>query len=248
MPPEFLTAEWRYLLMLNYEVDPGMLGPYLPAGVELDTWQGKHLLSVVGFLFLKTRVLGIPVPGHRNFEEVNLRFYVRRQVGEEWRRGVVFVKEIVPKPWIARIARWFYGENYVSLPMQHTIELDEKPDNPGLVEYQWRLKKRWYERPRLQRLGGLAVGEPFLANAGSEEEFITEHYWGYTRLGKNRTGEYQVSHPRWRLWQVEQPYLLSDIKTLYGRRFEDTLRRRPHSAFLAEGSTVSVKVRSVFRS
>ncbi|MDE0204502.1 MAG: DUF2071 domain-containing protein, partial [Candidatus Tectomicrobia bacterium] len=97
----FLSANWRHLVMVNYEVDPNLLRSWLPAGVELDTWQGRTLASVVGFEFLATRVLGVQVPGHQDFHEVNLRFYVRRRVGGGWRRGVVFVKELVPRRAIA---------------------------------------------------------------------------------------------------------------------------------------------------
>lgn len=243
----FLTAEWRYLLMLNYEIDPQVLEPLVPAGVELDTWHDKALVSMVGFLFLKTKVIGLPVPWHRNFEEVNLRFYVRRKVEGEWRRGVVFVKEIVPKPWIARVARWLYGEHYVAMPMQHTIENGKGLSAPKLVEYRWRMRKHWFQSPRLHRLGGLAAGDLSEIEPGSEAEFITEHYWGYTRLDDHRTGEYEVVHPRWLSWAVEQPYLLCDVKALYGQQFEEALGRRPRSAFLAEGSPVTVKVGAGFR-
>jgi uncharacterized protein YqjF (DUF2071 family) len=244
----FLSAEWRYLLMLNYEIDPQVLLPLVPAGVELETWQGKTLVSMVGFLFLKTKVLGLPIPMHRNFEEVNLRFYVRRKVGEEWRRGVVFVKEIVPKPWIARIARWIYGENYIALSMDHIVEISPPDSRPELVEFSWRQRKHWWHpRRRLHRLGGLAVGDLKAIESGSEAEFITEHYWGYTRLDDHRTGEYEVMHPRWRVWAIEQPYLLCDVKSLYGPQFDEALCRRPHSAFLAEGSPITVRIGARFR-
>lgn len=231
----FLTAEWRYLLMLNYEVEPALLAPLLPLGVELDTWEGKTLVSMVGFLFLNTRVLGVPVPYHRNFEEVNLRFYVRRVVDGELRRGVVFVKELVPKPWIARIARWVYHENYTALPMNHIIERDRqgKLCPEALVEFNWKHRRK-------HRLGGLVTGQPELPQPGSEESFITEHYWGYTHLGSRKTGEYQVEHPTWRVWPVAQPYLLCDVKALYGEQFEASLHHPPRSAFLAEGSRIQV--------
>src|SRR4026208_556537 len=93
----FLTAEWRRLAMLSFEIDPRVLSPLVPAGTELDEWQGRTFASLVGFLFLDTRVFGLAVPFHRNFEEVNLRFYVRRMASDGLRRGVVFVKEIVPR-------------------------------------------------------------------------------------------------------------------------------------------------------
>jgi uncharacterized protein YqjF (DUF2071 family) len=243
MPFAFLSAEWRYLLMVNYEIKPEVLAPLVPAGTEIDTFDGRTLVSVVGFLFQRTRVLGMPPPFHRNFEEVNLRFYVKRQVGEETRRGVVFVKEIVPKLWIARLARLLYQENYIARPMRHTIERDRQGSlrSEALVEFAWK------HRRRLHRLGGLKVGQAEALRPGSEEEFITEHYWGYTRLGKNKTGEYRVEHPAWRVWQVAQPYLLSDVANLYGEQFVASLCRPPHSAFLAEGSPVKVYPRTVFR-
>ena len=105
MPRRFLSAVWRNLVMLNYEIEPDILRPLVPQGVELDSWKGKYFVSLVGFQFLDTRVLGMPIPFHRNFEEVNLRYYVRRRVEKGWRRGVVFVKEVVPRWAIATRGR-----------------------------------------------------------------------------------------------------------------------------------------------
>src|SRR4029079_1533831 len=108
----FLTAKWNDLIMANYEVDPALLGPRLPAGTTLDLHEGRCFVSLVGFMFLDTRVLGFPVPFHVNFEEVNLRFYLKRELETEIRRGVVFIKEIVPRFAIATVARVMYGEPY----------------------------------------------------------------------------------------------------------------------------------------
>src|ERR1700694_5344735 len=91
----FLRAEWRNLAMLNYEVEPALLARFVPNGTELDRWNGKVFVSLVGFCFLKTEICRISIPFHRNFDEVNLRFYVRRREGNEIRRGVVFIREIV---------------------------------------------------------------------------------------------------------------------------------------------------------
>jgi len=216
----FLTAEWRSLAMLNYEIDPAILRPLVPAGTELDGWGGVVYVSIVGFLFLRTRVLGVPIPGHRNFEEVNLRFYVRRKVDGAWRRGVVFVKEIVPRRAIAAVARGLYGENYVAMPMSHRVE-------GGRVEYRWGCS---------DYLAVEANGEAELAAPGSLEEFITEHYWGYSsRL------EYRVEHPPWRLWQTSRAELSCDAEKLYGRGFAEALAFEPRSAFLAKGSAVVVR-------
>ena len=239
----FLTAEWRNILMLNYEVDPAILLPYIPAGTELELWDGKALVSMVGFMFNKTRVLRIAPPFHTRFEEINLRFYVQRIVDGETRHGVVFIKEIVPRFWVARMARVLYGENYIALPTRHTIEkLPEKPGAEGLVEFSWRYKGR------RSRLGGLAVGQAQEIRPGSSEEFITQHYWGYTRLGPQTSGEYRVEHPGWCIRQVAQPYLLCDVDKLYGKELEPFLRRRPYSAFLADGSAVTIYMGKRFHS
>ena len=232
----FLTARWRYLAMLNYEVPPEVLAPLVPRGTELDSWQGKTFASVVGFLFLDTRVRGFAIPGHRNFEEVNLRFYVRRRAEDGWRRGVVFVKEIVPRWAIATTARLLYGEKYVALPMRHSITGD--PARGGMyVTYGWR--QRYFRGP-WSGIGALVSGAAKEALPGSEEEFITEHYWGYSSLGDGGSVEYQVEHPRWRVWPLQRPVLDCDVVALYGRPFASPLQAEPSSAFLADGSEVAV--------
>jgi uncharacterized protein len=231
-PNEFLTAEWKHLAMLNYEIAPSVLAPYVPAGTELDVWKGRHLVSVVGFRFLRTRVLGIPIPFHRNFEEVNLRFYVRRKADNGWRRGVVFIQEIVPRAAIAFVARTFYNEPYVALSMSHRLETEA--GSLHSVEYAWRLCGRQNSLKLVVR------GEAAPLRDGSEAEFITEHYWGYNTQRDGATMEYRVEHPRWRVWDAESARLDCDVAELYGAQFKDCLSCPPTSAFLAEGSTVTV--------
>lgn len=230
----FLTAEWRWLAMINYSIDPAILHPHVPAGTELDQHNGVTYVSVVGFRFLNTRLFGIGVPFHQNFDEVNLRFYVRRRVGGEWRRGVVFVRELVPRIAIAAIARTMYGEPYSALPMRHEIEAAETHVS---AMFRWRRKGRW------ESMFVVATGESAAVAAGSEEEFITEHYWGYTDR-RGRPSEYQVQHPRWRIWRSLDSGFYADVPTLYGSQFAECLSQRPVSAFIAEGSPVSVRWRS----
>jgi len=232
MAKEFLTAEWQHLAMLNYDIEPSVLAPAVPLGTELDSWNGKTLVSVVGFLFLKTRVFGLPIPFHRDFEEVNLRFYVRRRASEGWRRGVVFIKEIVPRAAIALAARRLYHEPYLALPMAHEIAVES--GTVRSAEY------RWHFNGRPNRLKLTTRGEPKPLTEDSEAEFITEHYWGYNRQPDGSTLEYQVEHPRWRVSEVADAELDCDVTGLYGERFRDSLGRKPSSAFLAEGSAVTV--------
>ena len=230
----FLSAEWRWLAMLNYRVEPSLLAPLVPAGTELDAWQGTTFVSVVCFLFRRTRLLGLPIPFHRNFEELNLRFYVRRAQGPDTRRGVVFVKELVPRRAIATVARLVYNEPYRALPMRHQIDLDASTGDPTYVEYGWRLGGRW------ARVSVVPRGPSAPIATGSEEEFITEHYWGYTRQRDGSTVEYEVEHPRWRVWQASEATLDADVEALYGADFARVLAGRPSSAFLADGSAVRV--------
>jgi len=190
---------------------------------------------MVGFLFLQTCVLGVPVPWHRNFEEVNLRFYVRRRGPEGWRRGVVFIKEIVPRQGIATAARICYDEPYVALPMRHRIECVEGNLAAGsLVEYSWLFNGRWHS------LQGKVLGECEAITAGSEAEFITEHYWGYTRRTSARCSEYKVEYPRWSVWPVCEAALDCDVASLDGEEFSHVLCQPCASAFVADGSPVIV--------
>ena len=229
----FLTANWRYLGLLNYVVDPNILAPLVPPGTEIDFENGETFLSVVGFLFLDTRLLGLPIPLHRDFEEVNLRFYVRKKSADMWRRGVVFVRELVPRRAIATVARVFYGENYLALPMKHQI--DHVVLNLS-VEYSWRRGAKW------ESLKMSATGEPQTIPAGSHADFITEHYWGYTCF-RGGCSEYRVEHPRWKIWNADKFELKADIAALCSEQFVEPLSAAPRSAFIADGSPIQVLLR-----
>jgi len=229
----FLSAEWRDLVMLNYEVEPEILRQYVPRGVELDVFAGRTFVSLVGFQFLHTKLYGfLPVPFHRNFDEVNLRFYVRRrEAGGENRRGVVFVRELVPRAAIAGLARLMYGEKYDACPMEHHIERDAD----GIAaEYGWKWRGSEF------RLSAEAQGEPARVAEGSIENFITEHYWGYSAKGASETIEYRVSHAPWRDWVSTSARFEGDGEALYGSAFGEILRGAPASGFIAEGSPVLV--------
>ena len=228
----FLTAEWKHLAMLNYEIEPSALVPFVPRGTEFDSWNGKTFISIVGFLFERTRVLGIPIPFHQDFVEVNLRFYVRRKAHDGWRRGVVFIKEIVPRFAIALVARNFYNEPYIALPMAHRI--DGSPLSLKSAEYSWRFAGKQHF------LKLTTKGEAQPLRDGSEAEFITEHYWGYNKQRDGSTLEYRVEHPRWRVYEISEAHFDCDVVGLYGAQFRESLNCRPSSAFLAEGSSVTV--------
>jgi uncharacterized protein len=232
-PKPFLTAEWRHLAMLNFEIAPEALEPWAPPGTVVDTYKGKAYLSVLGLVFLNTRLKGVPIPFHRNFEEVNLRFYVRHLAGDEWRRGVVFIKEIVSSVAVATTARVAYNENYVVMEMGHRIEKVHGSDRLT-VSYRWRLREKW------NHLQAIAEGQGHTPAPGSFEEFITDHHWGYTRQRDGSCLEYAVEHPVWPVWRATEYVFDCDVAAIYGEPFAAALSVAPGSAFVMEGSAVSV--------
>jgi uncharacterized protein len=226
----FLTARWENLVLLNYVCPRALLEPLVPAGTELDTWEGHALVSLVGLLFSDTRLLGVPVPFHRTFEEVNLRFYVRRPSPDR-RRAVVFIRELVPRWAIAAVAKGVYNEPYVALPMRHRWSLTT---DGGEVRYGWTYRGADFE------LGARVSGPAAPLSVASEAEFITEHYWGYTRQRDGSTLEYQVEHPAWRVWTASDSWFRGSAAVLYGADFGALLSTTPRSAFVAVGSPVAV--------
>jgi uncharacterized protein YqjF (DUF2071 family) len=227
----FLKAEWRKLVMANYPVDPAVLRPLLPARTELDTWAGDVYVSLVGFQFRELRVRGLRIPFHTNFPEVNLRFYTRFKEGGIWKRGVVFVREIVPLPVVTFIANTLFREHYISLPMRYTESLDGRMLQAG---YHWKYRGHWNQLTIVAD----STAQPLVT--GTHEEFITEHFWGYAPAGADRTAEYQVAHPRWDIYTVKEYHIECDFGKLYGAAFAGLEGLRPQSVFLAEGSTVEV--------
>ena len=227
----FLRAEWRKLILANYEVDPSILIPFLPPKTELDTWNNRNYISLVGFQFLEVRLKGVKIPFHVNFPEVNLRFYVRAKVDGEWRRGVVFIKEIVPKPAISFVANTLYGEKYATHPVEGFSEVK---GNELQVGYSWKAYGNWNHfkvgaRPNTSKIV-----------LGSEEEFITQHFWGYSKKSSTSSIEYHVEHPLWESYQVLNYQIDCDFASLYGKEFGYLSTLQPISVMLAEGSDISI--------
>ena len=223
---KFLTATWRHLILMNWRVDEDLLTPNLPLGVELDRWDGDCWASLVGFQFLHMSVKGVPAFGYRDFPEINLRFYVKRQVNGETRRGVVFIREITPHFMVGWVARALYNEPYITMRMRQNV------DESGAL-YQLQNDGQW------QGLSVRTVG-PWRDQVEAEL-FITEHYWGYNTQRNGDAMEYEVEHPTWRARSVESQCLDLDVEKLYGPQWAKALDSKPHSTIFAEGSGVMVR-------
>ncbi|MEJ1240314.1 DUF2071 domain-containing protein [Chryseolinea sp. T2] len=231
MTRTFLQAEWKKLAMANYSIDSKILDKYLPRKTEIDLWNGTCYVSLVGFMFKNTKIKGVKIPFHTNFEEVNLRFYVRHKCNGEWKRGVVFVKEIVPRPALTFVANTVYKENYETMPMSHSWE---SAADKLTVEYMWK-KRRWNSLKVVTEKTATPISND------SEEEFITEHYWGYTKISDEKTSEYEVEHPKWDIYRTTDYLIDVDFEDIYGREFDFLKSEKPISVFLAEGSQIKVK-------
>jgi uncharacterized protein YqjF (DUF2071 family) len=231
MPEVFLSAHWQKLIMVNYKVTPDLLSPYLPAHVELDDFEGTHLVSLVGFLFKDTKIFGLPVPLFGTFEEVNLRFYVKRKVGNSWQRGVVFINESVPYKAVAWLANVLYKEHYTALKTSHKWEIGDQLQH---IQYSW------FKQRLPMWLMVEADITPKAIKAGSCEEFIFEHYYGYTKVTANETLEYRVDHPRWQTYAVRSCKVHCNFDKMYGQSFAVLNEEMPHSVFMAQGSPITV--------
>jgi uncharacterized protein len=238
----FLTARWTDLLLLNFEVPVELIASIAPEGTQPDLHEGKAYISIVGFRFQSVRLLRLPIPGHTRFDEINLRYYVTHTVGGEVRRGVVFVREIVPRRAVALVANRLYNENYIARPMRSTVTMKGATLDAGdQVEYCWRNgTQRGWAAGKWNRLSGRVATTLQTPARGSLDEFIVEHYWGYVRGRDGSTHEYRVMHPPWRVAPADDVIWDCDLAATYGSPWAEYLAVEPASAAIADGSAVQV--------
>jgi uncharacterized protein len=232
----FLTAQWNDLAIINYEIDPKIVEKYIPKGTEIDLWNDKCYISLIGFMFENVKIVGIKIPFHVNFEEVNLRFYVKRFENGQWKRGVVFIKEIVPKHAISIVANTLYKEHYQTMPMKHARTENK---NSKMFQYKWKKAHKW------NSITMETAKTPMPIEINSEAEFITEHYFGYTKYSNTKTIEYEVTHPRWQQLEVRNFSTGVDFENVYGAEFSFLQNLKPASAFLALGSDITIEGKKI---
>jgi len=234
--PVFLTAKWHNLFFANYVIQPTLVKNLVPRGTSLDNWNGRIFISLVAFQFLDTKILGVPAFSQRNFDEVNLRFYVNRTIEKVEKRGVVFIREIVPSRIIAWVANRLYGENYTARKMQSKMTRIN-----GQVD---RLEYRIMNEGRWNMISSTVSTQLDEFQDTDLAPFITEHYWGYSKRESNVTIEYEVEHPKWSVYQVENFNLDLDFESLYGPEYAFLSDNVPESIFYCPGSEVKVRLGS----
>ena len=222
----FLTAEWHDVLGLTYPADAALLAEHLPRGAQIDELDGSPRVSLVAFGFRGTRVRGLAIPGHVTFPEINLRFYVRMD-GE---RGVVFIREFVPRPAISIVARVFYNEPYRTIPMAHETTLSGG---------ELRVRHRFGAR-KANLLEAIADPSARLPEVGSAEHWLTHHDLGVGRTRAGRARSYSVEHELWALHEVRELRAEVDFGALYGPEWAHLSDSEPSHVTLARGSAVRV--------
>jgi uncharacterized protein YqjF (DUF2071 family) len=230
MGSTFLRANWENLIMANYEIEPSTLAPYLPKGVELDFYNNKTYVSLVGFMFKNTRLFGLPIPFFGSFEEINLRFYVKKIENRKTKKGVVFINETVPFKIVALLANKLYKEHYISIPTKNSIDITENKD----IKFEWKINDRW------NSLAVKSDTNKYKIEQGTIEEFIFERYFGFTKLSASSTQEYKIHHPKWMTHKILNSQIDCDFRSMYGDAFSMLNNQTPDSILLAEGSQVSV--------
>ena len=226
----FLRANWENLIMANYEMEPTALEPYLPKGVELDFYNNKTYVSLVGFMFKKTRLFGVPIPFFGSFEEINLRFYVKKIEDGKIKKGVVFINETVPFKIVALLANKLYKEHYISIPTKNSIEITEHKH----IKYEWNINDKW------NSITVKSDTNKYKIEQSTIEEFIFERYFGFTKISASSTQEYKIRHPKWMTHKILDRHIDCDFKSMYGDAFSGLNNQTPDSIILAEGSQVSV--------
>lgn len=227
----FLKAKWENIIMVNYEIEPKLLLPFLPNGLSLDLFDGKAYISLVGFMFKNTKLFNVPIPFFGSFEEINLRFYVTRKEDDVIKRGVVFINETIPYKLVAWMANKLYKEHYTVVPTKHHILNNDKINQ---IKFEWLLQNKWHS---------IAVdfdSKKETMKTNSLEKFIYEHYYGYTKINDLQTEEYQLKHPSWKIHKVIDSKINCDFEAMYGKSFSILNQMKPSSVYIAEGSDVSI--------
>lgn len=227
----FLKANWENIIMANYEIPEEILRKYLPTGVDLDLYNGKCYVSLVGFMFKQTKIFNLPIFKLGTFEEINLRFYACRKVNNEIRRGVVFINETVPYKAVAWLAKALYKEHYTAVATQHRWKITDQQKE---IKYEWLVGEKW------NSMEVTALTEKHQMDKNSFENFIFEHYFGYTKINDSATQEYQIVHPSWLVNEVSSFVIDCDFEKMYGPDFAVLNHTKPASVFIAEGSAVAI--------
>lgn len=236
MRVHLLRAEWNNIIMANYVVPEELLLPLIPYKTRLDLFEGESYVTLAAFMFLNTEMLGFNIPFHSNFEEVALRFYVRSNNPLSEQRGVVFIKEIVPKYAISLLANTFFGQKYTTLKMK---SFHRDAGDTMETGYEWKYQNKWNKI--MAKTGKRST--PIQQN--NFNEFIADHYFGYRKYGETKTYQYEVEHKLWDTFNVHNYSVECDFGSLFGNEFSILNEIKPKSVFMLKGSEIRIHQRKL---
>lgn len=227
MSQPLITAAWTNIAVVTWEVEPDLLAPYVPPTLSLNLRDSMAFVSLVGLQFSNLRVRGVRVPGHQHFDEINLRFYVRK-TGYQ---GVTFIREYAPRPLAALMARILYSEPYRAAPVRGRITADEATIVAGYeIDYGGRTSQFSLTGQR----------PPVRPDNTTLEHFLLEQHWGFTTTRGGQMMRYEVEHPVWHIYPIVSYTLDFDFAAVYGPKWAVLGESEPRSLVLATGSDVTI--------
>lgn len=231
-----MKAKFTELVALNFQIDPEILKPRLPKGLELNFYRDETYVSLVAMMLRNVKFYGFPIPVAHAIGEFNLRFYVRRKVSDtETRHGSCFIKDYVS----SRTGAWglskVFQAEFCRIKMNCAQQgFSNDDDAAPKVDYRWEVSKDHWNRIRVS-------ARERVKRTGPETKvgFVLNHSNIYSRRNRE-TLEYPVVRPRWQIWNAGHANFTCDVKKLFGPEFVKPLARRPASVFVANGSDVII--------
>ena len=189
--PWLLGQTCEDVLFAHWRVDARELEPHLPAGLELDRFDGAAYLGITPLRLTGLRLRGtVPLPRVSSLLALGVRAYVTAG----GKPGIWFLSLDTSSRPAVEAARRAYG-----LPsFQASIRATGRD---GLTEY--RCARRDAERPHVFEAAYRPVAAARPARPGSLEAFLAERYCLYAADERGRLRRAEIHHPPWPLRRAE---------------------------------------------
>lgn len=195
-----LGQRWTELAYFHWPYDPAEVQRLLPAGVVVDTFDGAAWVGLIPFEMRDVRIGGSPpVPWLGSFIEINVRTYVRDDIG---RRAVWFFSLDVPRLAIVAVARSMFALPYCWAQTEHDVDGDH---------HRYRMMRRWPRSASARADLRWRVGAQLEGDDVSELDHFLTARWGLLTTRRGRVLHGGVHHERWPLHHVEGVSIDQDL-------------------------------------
>ena len=209
-----MVQQWVDVVFVHWPLPPDRVQRLLPAGVEVDTFEGRAWVGLVPFRMEGLGFPGLsPLPVVGTFPEVNVRTYVRSGA----RRGVWFFSLDVDRFLPALVARAAYGLPYCRGRASHERSGDHVTSS---------VRRTWPATPGPEPTATIEVrtADP-LPDVAGLESFLTSR-WGLISSSPRGTLRWApVEHPRWPLFDAQLVHLEESLTAAAGLTVPD---EEPH--------------------